>query len=121
MSRTSPTFERFEAWQLGVDLTVAVYELTKKMPDSERYGMVSQLRRSSLSIPTNIAEGCARKGPAEFRRFLNYSIGSISEVSSLLIVSRRLKMIDEEQFNECEKLRTQASKSLWALYKSLKP
>jgi hypothetical protein len=73
-------YERFEAWKVSHELALAVYSATRGWPRSELYGLTSQLRRAALSAPTNIAEGCAKRGPAEFRRFLDYSLGSLSEL-----------------------------------------
>jgi four helix bundle protein len=81
-------YERFEAWKVSHELALAVYAATRGWPRSELYGLTSQLRRAALSAPTNIAEGSAKRGPAEFRRFLDYSLGSLSELAYLLRFAR---------------------------------
>ncbi len=66
-------FKNYQVWELGHKITLDVYKITKKFPTNEKYGLISQMRRASSSVPANIAEGCGRVSDAEFRRFLNYS------------------------------------------------
>jgi hypothetical protein len=80
--------ERFEAWKWAHRLALEVYAATDRWPRSEMYGLTSQARRAAISIPTNIAEGAARHGRREFARFLNISLGSLAELSYLLLFSR---------------------------------
>ena len=75
-----------------------VYALTKTYPKDEIYGIISQIRRASSSIPTNISEGCGRDSDAEFNRFLTIALGSASEVEYLIIISKDLNYIDENTF-----------------------
>jgi four helix bundle protein len=75
-------YERFEAWKVCDELAVEVYRVTRSFPKHEQYGLTSQARRAAFSAPVNIAEGSAKPGAAEFCRFLNISIGSLSERSS---------------------------------------
>jgi len=77
-------------WQKSVDFIIHVYELTKKFPKSEMYSLTSQLRRASISIASNIAEGAARKSPREFVQFLTIARGSISEIDTHLEIASRL-------------------------------
>lgn len=79
-----------KVWQRGHELVLAIYRLTEGFPDRERYGVVSQLRRAAASVPTNIAEGSKRAGPAEYARFLNVAEGSLAESDYLLLLSREL-------------------------------
>jgi four helix bundle protein len=81
-------YERFEAWKITHQLALQVYSVTERWPKSERYELTSQIRRASLSAPTNIAEGAAKRGRQEFRRFLDIARGSLSEVSYLLRFSK---------------------------------
>ena len=74
-------YERLLAWQECHKLTLGVYEATQGFPKHELYGLTSQARRAALSAAVNIVEGSAKKGPAEFRRFLDISLGSLSELS----------------------------------------
>jgi four helix bundle protein len=74
-------YEKFEAWQVAHELALEIYRVTDKWPKEERFGLTIQLRRAALSAPTNIAEGAAKRGNREFRRFLDIALGSLSEVS----------------------------------------
>ena len=74
-------YEGLRAWRAAHQLAVAVYKVTRSFPKSELYGMTSQLRRAALSIPANIAEGSAKRGTREFRRFLDIAVWSFAEVS----------------------------------------
>lgn len=95
------------------------YLLTKTFPSDERYGLVSQMNRSSVSIPSNIAEGCGRKSAKEFYHFLNIALGSAFELETQLIFSFEFSFIKEEKFtnlsiniNEIQKMITGLQKSL---------
>ncbi len=79
-------------WQKAVELTVAVYILTDKFPDSERYSLTSQMRRAVISIPSNITEGWRRKSKKEFHRFLSISYGSGPELETQIIISKKLPL-----------------------------
>ena len=112
-------YERLRAWKACDDLTVAVYKVTKSFPREEMYGLTSQARRAAVSAGANIAEGSAKRGPREFRRYLDISIGSLSELANLLHVARRLEYLSVEEWRTVDELRTQASKLTWHLYNSL--
>jgi four helix bundle protein len=71
-----------DVWKRSMDLVVKVYQITKLFPDTEKYGLTSQMRRAAVSIPSNITEGAARKGDKEFIQFLYISIGSLSELET---------------------------------------
>jgi four helix bundle protein len=112
-------YERFEAWQVAHRLVLNVYESTQKWPKDEWYGLRSQLRRAATSVPTNIAEGSAKRGPREFRRYLDISIGSLSEVAYHLHLGRDLGYLTAERWSALNKLREQTSKLLWRLAESV--
>ena len=78
-----------DVWKLSMDFVDELYNLTDKFPDSEKFGLVSQLRRAGVSIPSNIAEGAGRFHVKEFIRFLYISMGSLSEVETQLEIARR--------------------------------
>ena len=77
-------YERLRAWSLGHELTLAIYRATEGWPPQERYGLTSQLRRAAASVPTTLAEGSAKRGTSEYRRFVDIALGAISEVAYLL-------------------------------------
>ena len=84
---------KLEVWQTSMDFVVKVYALFEKFPSEEKFGLVAQLRRASVSIPSNIAEGCSRNNHKETMQFLYFSLGSLSEVEPQLILSERLGFI----------------------------
>ena len=83
-------FTEIKAWQRGHELTLAVYRATAGFPVVERYGLISQLRRAALSVPTNIAEGSKRTGRVDYARFLNIAEASLAETEYLIMVGRDL-------------------------------
>jgi four helix bundle protein len=91
-------FEKLEVYRDAIGFANQVYEITKAFPKSEVFGITNQLRRSSVSIPSNIAEGSSR-GKKEFIHFLNISLGSSYECVPLLEISKRQKYIDNRTFN----------------------
>ena len=84
-------FRNFEIWQKGIDLVKTVYIITRDYLSEEKYGLVSQMQRASVSIPSNIAEGCSRNSEKEFKRFLEIAIGSAFELETQLIIGHDLK------------------------------
>lgn len=92
--------KNLKAWRDGIDLVKDIYAITRGFPKEERYEIASQLRRSVLSIPLNIAEGAARTSPKEFVRFLDIAIGSIAELDTLCLICYELKFITEANFSD---------------------
>jgi four helix bundle protein len=88
-------FRELLVWQRSHELTLAVYRATKKFPKEELFGLTSQLRRASSSIPANIAEGCGRDGDAELKRFLSISLGSACEVDYHLLLATELGYLSQ--------------------------
>ncbi|HEV8265828.1 MAG TPA: four helix bundle protein [Gemmatimonadales bacterium] len=112
-------YERFHAWRACDDLTVAVYRATASFPRHELYGLTSQARRAAFSAAANIAEGSAKRGAREFRRYLDITIGSLSELSYALRVSLRLDYLTSTQWHELDGLRANASRLTWLLYRAI--
>jgi four helix bundle protein len=81
-------------WQRAIDLTTTVYQLTKVFPKEESFGLTSQMRRASVSVASNIAEGRGRLGPSEFRHFLGLAQGSLFELKTQLVVAERLGLLE---------------------------
>lgn len=93
-------FRSLNVWEKGHKITVSIYKLTQSFPKEEMYGLTSQIRRASTSIPTNIAEGCGRGSDADFARFLQMSFGSANETEYLLLLCFELGYISEESYLE---------------------
>ena len=108
-------------WQRAIELTVCIYKLTRSFPKDELYGLTSQMRRASVSVASNIAEGRGRLNPAEFRQFLGLSQGSIFELKTQLQVARRLAMGDDKTLIEAESLSEEVSKMLVSFIEKLRP
>jgi four helix bundle protein len=89
----SSTFEDLQVWQLSMNLVEAIYRGTQQWPAEERYGLVSQVRRAAISIPSNIAEGKGRASDKELIKFLNYSRGSVYEIQTQLKIAFRLNYL----------------------------
>ena len=112
-------FQDLNVWQRAMEMTVCVYSLSRTFPKDELYGLTSQLRRASISVASNIAEGRGRMTDGEFRQFLGMAQGSTYEVQTQLQVARRLKMGDEAMLNKAEALCIETSKMLGAFIQSL--
>jgi four helix bundle protein len=91
-------FRELKVWHKSHELTLAIYRVTAGLPKYELYGLTSQIRRSSVSIPANIAEGCGRGGDAEFGRFLQIAMGSASELEYYLILTHELSMLAQSDY-----------------------
>ena len=89
-------FRQLKVWEKSHQLPLAIYKETKKFPKEELYGLTSQIRRASMSIPTNITEGCGRNTDKEFARFLQIAMGSASETEYQLILARDLEFLPKE-------------------------
>ena len=87
---------KLKIWNASIDLCVEVYEAVANMPNDERYGLSSQIQRSAMSIPSNIAEGAGRDSSPQFNQFLNIAFGSSYELQTQLIISERLNFISKE-------------------------
>jgi len=107
-------------WKDSIEFVQFIYTLTKKFPDTEKFGLISQLNRASVSVPTNISEGAARNTKKEFIQFLFISSGSLSEVDTLLTISSKLNFINENEFSEANIKMNRISTLLNGLIKKLK-
>lgn len=96
--RLKHNFKNLKVWQKAVDLAVNVYELTKSFPSEERFGITSQMRRSSVSIPSNTAEGTARNSSKSFSNCLDISLGESFELETQGIIANRVGILSEEKF-----------------------
>jgi len=112
-------FKELIVWQKTIGFVTKVYELTNLFPKDELYGITSHIRRSSVSIPSNIAEGAGRKTNKEFSHFLDITRGSTYELETQLIISRNLDFIDETSFSEIIFELEEIQKMITGLQKSL--
>jgi four helix bundle protein len=97
---TNSSFHDLRIWQEAMDLTVEIYRVTGGFPKHETYGLVSQMRRAAVSVPSNIAEGKEHRSDSEFVRFLLHARGSLLELQTQLLIARRLQYLSEEKANE---------------------
>jgi len=97
-------YKELKVWEKSHRFTLKIYEITKVYPKDEIFGLVSQMRRASSSIPANIAEGCGKFSQTDLARYLNIALGSANEVDYFLTLSRDLDYINQNQFEELEKL-----------------
>ncbi len=109
------TYRDLLAWQKGIKLAKAVYQLTANYPLDERFGLSNQMRRCAVSIPSNIAEGFGRSSNKELIQFLYISLGSSNELDTQLTISYELSYISGNQFQEIGKLNCEVSKMLQSL------
>jgi four helix bundle protein len=112
-------FYDLTVWQRAIDLTVCIYRFTRGFPKEETYGLVSQMRRASVSVASNIAEGRGRLNAMEFRQFLGVALGSVFEIKTQLVVARRLGLGKQSSIQEAAALSEEVSKMLTALIQKL--
>lgn len=91
-------FKELKVWQKAIDLVTETYLVTKSFPKDEIFGLVSQIRRCVVSIPSNIAEGCGRKSKKDFANFLGVALGSSFEFETQIIISKNIGYLSDEQF-----------------------
>ena len=114
---TIARFEDILGWQKARQLTAAIYEITGQGVFSKDFGLRDQIRRSSVSIMANIAEGFGRKSDKEFANFLNYAHGSVAETQSHLYVALDLKYLDQTQFDTVYKMLDETSRIIMGFSK----
>ncbi len=111
--------KKLDVWQAAMKSTTMIYKLTNKFPEEEKFGLVSQMRRASISIPCNIAEGAARQGKREFKNFVSMAQGSLSELDTQLELSILLGYISAEDLREVGAQLVRIDKMLSGLIRSL--
>ena len=112
--------EEMDIWKRSIDLVVKTYFLTNTYPNSEKFGLVSQMRRAAVSIPSNLAEGAARNTNKDYVRFLYISLGSISELYTQFVISQRLSFINQHDFEVIAEVIANVKKMFIGLIKYLK-
>jgi four helix bundle protein len=109
-----------EIWKIADALALQVFKETQAFPQCELYGLTSQLRRAVLSIPTNIVEGCSRKGDRELARFISISLGSLGEVKYLLYFSHQIGYLNKKSYDELSDVAKRLGAKLWRFYEKVR-
>jgi four helix bundle protein len=113
-------FERLEVWHKAVEYAGTIYEVTKTFPEHERFGLTNQLRRSSVSISSNIAEGSSRSSRVDFNRFIETAYGSLLESVSELRIAQKQKFISDSDLERIYKQAEELAKMLSGLRRTIK-
>ncbi len=113
-------FRELKVWEKGHELTLAVYKAKAKFPNQERYGLTSQIRRASASVPANIAEGCGRDSDAELARFMQIAAGSANELEYHLLLANQLNMLNSPEHKHLTKQVTEVKRMLTSFIQKLK-
>jgi four helix bundle protein len=114
------SFKELIVWQRSIELTEAVYKLTAKFPEAERFGLTNQMRRASVSIASNIAEGYGRSTKGEYVQFLGHARGSCSELETQIVIANKLGFGAATNLQSSESLCNDAGRLLGALMKSMR-
>jgi len=112
-------FRKLEVWKKSIELVKEIYFLTNTFPKDENYGLKSQIKRSAISIPSNIAEGCGRDSPKQFQYHLNVALGSICELETQIILSNQLHFSNEENCKNIIRSINEVSKMVNGLKRSI--
>lgn len=113
-------YRNIKAWQFSDELTLLIYEYSRKFPKNEIYGLTSQLRRSAMSVPANIVEGANREHNKEYLHFLYIARGSLAETEYYLHLSRRLNYGNDSEYEKLDKLRIETASTLNGLIQAVK-
>ncbi len=114
------SFRELTVWQRAIALTLEIYKLTATFPDSERFGLTNQLRRASVSVASNIAEGYGRSTKGEYVQFLGHARGSISEVETQLVIARGLEFGSKQLLQSAETSCSEVGRMLRTMMKTLR-
>ena len=115
------TYQDLTVWQKSIELVISVYKLTDNFPKEEIFGLTSQIRRATVSIPSNIAEGKMRGGDVEFKRFLLIAFASGAELETQLFIAKKLPRTAKLDYNEIDSLLEEVMKMLNKLISTLGP
>ena len=108
-----------EAWKKSMDLVESIYKTTSKFPQHEQFGLTVQLRRASISVPSNIAEGASSRSGAHFGNYLTIALGSLSELDTQIEIAFRLKYIGDKTFNDISEHIDHCKRLVFGLKKSV--
>ncbi len=120
MNQKMKTHKDLTVWNESISLVTKIYGITKTFPKDEQFGLTSQIRRASVSVASNIAEGAARASKKEFKHFLSIALGSSSELETQIIIAKNLNYINESVMSELLKCISVIQKMIYGLIKSLK-
>ena len=112
--------KELKVWQKGIELVKSIYEITQLFPPNEQFGLISQMRRAAVSIPSNIAEGCGRNSDKELIHFLYVALGSASELETQIIISQELSLLQPEKSEQMQSLIFEIIKMTSSLIKSIR-
>lgn len=113
-------FRKLTIWRQGIDIVKDIYKLSAQLPSEEKFGLKSQIRRASVSVPSNIAEGSSRNSEIEFKRFLEIAMGSLFELETQLIIIEELNLIASESLKDTFELIETEAKMINGLINTIK-
>jgi four helix bundle protein len=117
---TIKSFRDLFIWQKSMNLVTVIYEVSSKFPSQEMYGLTSQIRRSAISIPSNIAEGYGRNSTGDYKRFLQIAVGSLFEFQTQIEIAFNLHYLSKEVFDDLLRTCNDLDKMLYSLIQKLK-
>ena len=112
-------FKQLTAWQKSKELVLEIYKVSKLLPEDEKFGLSSQIRRAAVSISSNIAEGSSRKSDKDYVRFLEMALGSSFELETQLLIIKELELEIESKLSTCSSLLEEVQKMLHAFISSI--
>jgi four helix bundle protein len=113
-------FKELKVWQKGIEIVKSIYEITKLFPKEEMYGLTAQMRRSAISIPSNIAEGFKRYHAKEYKQFLYIALGSIAELETQIVIAKEVGLIEDPAMDVMNEKLDHTSKMLSSLISKLR-
>ncbi len=119
MAESIESFRDLVAWQKGIALCKQVYAVSTAFPDAERFGLISQIRRAAVSVPSNIAEGYGRRSTKDYVRFLNIARGSVAELITQLVIAEELAFVDQEEVQPCMRLAEEVDRIIFGLARAV--
>lgn len=112
-------YKELKVWQKSIDLTIELYKVLSGFPADERFGLISQIKRASVSIPSNIAEGAGRSSGKESKHFLSISLGSSFEIETQIIVANKLGLLDNDKMEIITSKISEIQKMIYTLERSI--
>jgi four helix bundle protein len=114
-----PPYKDLKAWEHAHRLAIECVKAARRFPDYEQDGLANQFRRAAYSIPINIAEGSAKKGSREYRKYLDTAAGSLAEVETILGIAKELGYVAPGDFTRIDAIATEAGKTLYGLLRKI--